>query len=297
MRFEDIVFVYHLNDPGQIAWHGRDHCHGENLYEIHYFVSGEGSFRNDKTRYAIERGSLYFSAPGMWHQILATVLEKPITYYALLIDASEDGETAALLDRLVGRGEGRIVGNGYRFFFADILEKHLSGEPELEFSARHALISMLYQIVAGKGPSWATPDNAHIGKAIAIMQARIERHLDLSELCEYLDVSREHFVRLFSSYMGMPPMRYYARLKIEAARAMLSSTNLHVGEIADKLEFDSQFSFSRAFRRATGISPTDYRDRFLQKVDFVVEKNEKGGKNPRPGEVSRVLLRKGPEDV
>ncbi len=296
VRFEDIVFVYHLNDPGQIAWHGRDHCHGENLYEIHYFVSGEGSFRNDKTRYAIERGSLYFSAPGMWHQILATVLEKPITYYALLIDVSEDGETSALLDRLVGRGEGRIVGNGYRFFFADILEKHLSREPELEFSARHALISMLYQIAAGKGPSWATPDNAHIGKAIAIMQARIERHLDLSELCDYLDVSREHFVRLFSSYMGMPPMRYYARLKIEAARAMLSSTNLHVGEIADKLEFDSQFSFSRAFRRATGISPTDYRDRFLQKVDFVVEKSAKGGKNPGAGEISRVLLRKGPED-
>lgn len=63
----------------------------------------------------------------MWHQILATVHEKPITYYALFIDSSDDKETAVLLDRLVGRGEGRIVGNGYRFFFADILEKHLSG--------------------------------------------------------------------------------------------------------------------------------------------------------------------------
>lgn len=293
MRFEDIVFVYHLSDPGQIAWHGRDHCHGANLYEIHYFVSGEGSFRNASTRYAIERGSLYISAPGMWHQILATVPEKPITYYAILIDASGDEETSALLNRLVGRGEGRVVGTGYRFFFADILEKHLSKESELEFSARHALASLLYQIAAGKGPSWVSTDNAHIAKAIAIMQTRIERHLDLCELCEFLDVSREHFVRLFSNYMGMPPMRYYARLKIEAARAMLSSTNLHVGEIADKLCFDSQFSFSRAFRRATGISPTDYRDRFLQKVDFVVEKGKKvRGK----GEGAGVLLRKGPED-
>jgi AraC-like DNA-binding protein len=291
MRFEDIVFVYHLSDPGQIAWHGRDHCHGANLYEIHYFVSGEGSFRNASTRYAIERGSLYFSSPGMWHQILATVHEKPITYYAVLIDASSDEETSLLLDRLVGRGEGRIVGTGYRFFFADILEKHLSKEPELESSARHSLLSLLYQIAAGKGPGWAAKDNAHIEKAIAIMQTRIERRLDLGELCEFLDVSREHFVRLFSSYMGMPPMRYYARLKIEAARAMLSSTNLHVGEIADKLGFESQFSFSRAFRQSTGISPTDYRDRFLQKVDFVVEK---GKKIPKSGEGARVLLR-GPQ--
>ena len=288
MRFDDIVFVYHLSDPGQIAWHGRDHCHGENLYEIHYFVSGQGSFRNATTRYAIEKGSLYFSAPGMWHQILATVPEKPITYYALLIDVSGDDETGELLKRLVGRGESRIIGTGFRFFFVDILEKHLSAVPELESSARHSLISFLYQVAAGKGRSCAATDNAHIEKAIAIMQARIERHLDLGELCEFLDVSREHFVRLFSTCMGMPPMRYYARLKIEAARAMLSSTNLHVGEIADKLGFDSQFSFSRAFRRATDTSPSDYRDKFLQKVDFVAEngkKDKEGGASPR------VLLR------
>lgn len=288
MRFEDIVFVYHLSDPGQIAWHGRDHCHGDNLYEIHYFVSGEGSFRNASARYAIEKGNLYVSAPGMWHQILATVPERPITYYALLIDVSGDEETGELLKRLVGRGEARIIGTGYRFFFADILQKHLSTMPELEFSARHSLISLLYQIAAGKGASCATSDNAHIEKAIAIMQARIERHLDLGELCEFLDVSREHFVRLFSCSMGIPPMRYYAGLKIEAARAMLSSTNLHVGEIADKLGFDSQFSFSRAFRRATNVSPTDYRDKFLQKVDFVAE----NGKKDKGGGVSpRVLLR------
>lgn len=71
-------------------------------------------------------------------------------------------------------------------------------------------------------------------------------------------------------------MRYYTRLKTEAARAMLSSTNLHVGEIAEKLGFESQFSFSRAFRKATGLSPRDYRDRFLQKVDFVADQGLAG---------------------
>ncbi|MCX7028338.1 MAG: helix-turn-helix domain-containing protein [Spirochaetes bacterium] len=284
MRFEDIVFVYHLSDPGQIAWHGRYHYHEAGRYEIHYFVSGEGCFRNAASRFAIESGSLYLSSPGMRHQILATVSEKPITYYAVLVDVSDDAEARALLDRLVGRGEGRIIGSSYRFFFADLLEKHLSGDRELEHSARHAFISFLYQISAGKHPNWAAADNVHIEKAIAIMQSRIERRLDLVELCRRLDVSREHFIRLFSSYMGMPPMRYYARLKIEAARAMLSSTNLHVGEIADKLGFDSQFSFSRAFRRTTGISPSDYRDRFLQKVDFIVDReadDEVGLSEPR----------------
>ena len=279
MRFEDIVFVYHLSDPGQIAWHGRDHLHGPGLYEMHYFVSGAGSFRNAASCFSIERGSLYFSSPGMCHQILATELEKPITYYAILVDVADDAEVRLLLDRLVVAGEGRIIGAGYRFFFADLLGKHLSGDRELENSARHAFISFLYQIAAGKYSNWAAADNAHIEKSIAIMQSRIGRNLDLAELCRRLDVSREHFIRLFSSYMGMPPMRYYARLKTEAATAMLLSTNLHVGEIAGRLGFESQFSFSRAFRRATGISPTDYRERFLQKVDFVEDRSGVGGEN------------------
>lgn len=126
LRFADIVFVYHLSDAGQIAWHGRDHCHGKGLYEIHYFISGEGSFRNASARYTIKPGSLYFSAPEMRHQILATEATKPITYYAILIDASSDEEIRPLLDQLVGRGESRDIGTGYRFFFADILEKHIA---------------------------------------------------------------------------------------------------------------------------------------------------------------------------
>ena len=68
--------------------------------------------------------------------------------------------------------------------------------------------------------------------------------------------------------MRMPPMRYYSRLKIEAARAMLSSTKLGIGAISDKLGFASQFGFSRAFKSIAGISPSVYRAKCLQKADF-----------------------------
>ena len=83
-------------------------------------------------------------------------------------------------------------------------------------------------------------------------------------------LSREHFVRVFTERMGMPPMRYYTRLKIEAARAMLSSTNLRVQEIADKLGFENQFGFARAFKRVSGMTPTEYRATCLQRSDFTV---------------------------
>jgi AraC-like DNA-binding protein len=275
LRFEDIVFVYHLRDERQIAWHGRLHGHDEGLYEFHYFISGEGSFRNGDAVYPIQPGTLHMSPPLMTHQILATSLRRPITYYAVLLDPEGDPELLSLLDAL-GRGSERArgaasprnvgaprtIGASHRFFFADLLERSSSDKRELVMAAYHGFLAFLYSLAAGRPAARGSSDNAHVEKALAIMQLSIEKPLGLGELCGRLDLSQEHFVRLFTDRMGMPPMKYYLRLKVEAAKAMLSSTELRVGQIAEKLGYESQFNFTRAFKRISGMSPTDYRATF-----------------------------------
>ena len=268
MRFHDLIFVYHLRDERQIAWHGRVHSHPDGLFELHYFISGEGSFRNGDTVFSIEPGSLYLTPPETVHQISATNARRPITYYALLFDAGADGEVLGLLGALGLRRGAYRIGTSQRFFFADLLEKSRSARSELVKAANHGLLAFLYSLDGGLAASRASADNVHVEKALAIMQSSIEGSLELGELCGRLQLSREHFVRLFSERMGMPPMRYYSRLKIEAARAMLSSTNLRVQEIADKLGYVNQFNFARAFRRASGMSPSGYRATCLQRADF-----------------------------
>jgi AraC-like DNA-binding protein len=274
MRFDDIVFVYHLRDERQIAWHGRMHSHGDGLYELHYFISGEGSFRDGSVVFSIEPGSLYITPPGSIHQISATNTRKPITYYALLLNV-DDEEALSLFEGLGRRRGAYSIGTSQRFFFADLLEKSRSTRPELVKAAYHSLLAFLYSLDGGLPTSHATADNAHVEKALAIMQGSIEGDLELRALCERIQLSREHFVRLFSDRMGMPPMRYYSRLKIEAAQAMLSSTNLRIQEIADKLGYVNQFSFTRAFRRVSGMSPSSYRATCLQRADFAATGSER----------------------
>jgi AraC-like DNA-binding protein len=268
MRFEDFIFVYHLRDERQIAWHGRSHSHGGRLYELHYFISGEGSFRNGSIIHRIEPGTLYLTPPSAEHQIAATDIKRPITYYALLIDVEGDAEAIGLLESLSARRGAFSIGPSMRFFFADLQGKSASGRPELVMAAHHGFLAFLYGLAGGQAVPARSADNAHVEKGLAIMQGNIEGKLDLGELCDRIQLSREHFVRLFSERMGMPPMRYYARLKIEAARAMLSSTNLRVQEIADKLGYENQFNFARAFKRVSGMPPTEYRATCLQRADF-----------------------------
>ena len=270
IRFVDIVFVYHLRDERQIAWHGRRHSHGSELHELHYFISGAGSFRNGPGTWTITPGSLHLTPPGTEHQIVATDIRRPITYYAVLFDASGDDELYKLLSRLGPDAGPSEIGTSRRFFFADILERHFSAREDLVRAAQHNFIAFLYDLAAGSAARGAV-DNAHVEKALAIMQLSIEKGLSLADICERLQLTREHFVRVFSERMGMPPMKYYSRLKIEAGRAMLSSTNLRIQEIADKLGFANQFNFTRTFKRLANMSPTEYRARCLQRADFTAE--------------------------
>jgi AraC family transcriptional regulator len=64
---------------------------------------------------------------------------------------------------------------------------------------------------------------------------------------------------MFARRMGMPPYRYVGLLRLERAKTLLALGRVGLAEIALACCFSSQSNFSRAFRRATGTSPLDYR--------------------------------------
>jgi AraC family transcriptional regulator len=61
--------------------------------------------------------------------------------------------------------------------------------------------------------------------------------------------------------MGISPQRYISRLRLDAAMAEPAAGRLPIAEIALNAQFSSQASFTRAFHRATGMTPKDYRRR------------------------------------
>ncbi|MBI9103673.1 MAG: AraC family transcriptional regulator [Spirochaetales bacterium] len=281
MILKDAVFVYQMKELEAIKWHGRYHTHGQNDYELHYFVQGAGKFLSGDTLYNITPGTLFLTSPGVKHSIKVKDPGSPITYYALLIQPEGgDQDVEELLKEEIRRRPWYAIGSNYRFFFEELRERGMSGIKNLQKAAIHQLISFLYILSEGEDLSFHREGNVHLEKALRLMQNNVMGDLNLDDIAGRLELSQAYFIRLFRRRMGTTPMKYYTRLKVEAAGAMLTSTNMTTAAIAERLCFYSEFHFSRVFKQYTGHAPSIYRKNFLQRLGTAgkIQINDQEGK-------------------
>jgi AraC family transcriptional regulator len=104
-------------------------------------------------------------------------------------------------------------------------------------------------------------DDARLKRVLDYMAERISEKITLEELAKVACFSTFHFARVFTLAVGVPPHRHLSRMRLESAMAALATSRLALLEIAFKTGFSSQAGFNRAFRRATGMTPGEYRQR------------------------------------
>jgi len=95
----------------------------------------------------------------------------------------------------------------------------------------------------------------------------IEKHLGkqvcLLTLAELAELSVHHFCRAFKQSFGIPPHQYHVQRRMEAAKLLLADRTTSVTDIALTLGYAQTSSFSCAFRKMTGWTPTVYRRVFV----------------------------------
>jgi AraC family transcriptional regulator len=102
-------------------------------------------------------------------------------------------------------------------------------------------------------------DNARLRRVLEYIDQHLEQELTVAGLADRANLSAFHFSRMFAAAVGDPPYRYISRRRLENAKSMLAVGKLSLSEIAHRSRFASQASFHRAFRRATGVTPGEYR--------------------------------------
>jgi AraC family transcriptional regulator len=104
-------------------------------------------------------------------------------------------------------------------------------------------------------------DRGRLRRVLDYIAANIKADIKLADLAAVAGYSPFHFARKFTLAMGVPPHRYMSRVRIENAMAELAAGKLPLAQIALNAQFSSQASFTRAFHRATGLAPMEYRRR------------------------------------
>lgn len=99
----------------------------------------------------------------------------------------------------------------------------------------------------------------HVARAIELLHDDPARAWTLSSLARESGVSRTVLASTFKATLGVPPMSYLTSWRMQIAAGLLADTEKPVYLIAEVAGYESEASFSRAFRRATGLSPGIWR--------------------------------------
>jgi AraC-like DNA-binding protein len=98
-----------------------------------------------------------------------------------------------------------------------------------------------------------------IGRVLAAIHRQPERDWSVGELADVMGASRSSFIDKFSSAVGETPAKYVAKVKMFQARHWIARDGMRVATVANRLGYDSEASFSRAFKRVIGHPPSEAR--------------------------------------
>lgn len=97
--------------------------------------------------------------------------------------------------------------------------------------------------------------------AIAYMDEAFTQRLDLKCIASRVNLNPAYFLRLFKQSFHVTPFEYIASKRLNLAWQMVTTTDLSILEISERLGYCNQFHFSQVFRKHFGTSPLPLRNR------------------------------------
>jgi len=149
-----------------------------------------------------------------------------------------------------------------------------------KFCGRQAAVQSAKTMVLDLGRKKQTPYDCSLGTKnhgdplIAKVQEWIEQHqtkvIDYEWLAKELRMSRRSLERRFKRAVGMTPLRYLQKLRVEHAKNLIEDGTFTFNEITYQVGYEDVAFFRKIFVRLTGLRPKEYQQRFTGYTNTVV---------------------------
>ncbi len=94
------------------------------------------------------------------------------------------------------------------------------------------------------------------------IEANFSERISVQQLAEQVAVSRRNFIRRFKAATQNTPLEYIQRVKIEAAKRSLESTQQHVNEVMYQVGYTDRKAFRSLFKKYAGLTPVSYKAKY-----------------------------------
>lgn len=226
---------------------------------LHFIVSGKGTYISPEGSFSLSGGDVFLIRPFTEIEYYADEND-PWEYYWVNFMGSD----AELLLRLTDLS-GAPVMHSDPEQFSDELEKMLLTHGEKSYE-NIELTGRLY-ILLSRLAKGSHQVKRHSGTdrclktAIDYIAQNYPLNISVDDIAAAAAVSRTTLFRAFRAELGRSPADYLIEYRISKAKQLLKSTDLSVSAVARSAGYEDSAYFSRAFRRLTGFSPTDYREK------------------------------------
>jgi transcriptional regulator GlxA family with amidase domain len=100
-----------------------------------------------------------------------------------------------------------------------------------------------------------------VGRVLSLIHAKPTEDWTIDRLAKEVGASRSVLAERFSEIVGIPPMHYLAKWRMQIASELLSGSTAKIATIAVEAGYKSEAAFSRAFKKMIGMSPATWRQR------------------------------------
>ncbi|MEV5030228.1 helix-turn-helix transcriptional regulator [Paenibacillus sp. LPE1-1-1.1] len=250
-------------------------------WQFFYVISGEGILRLGPSRYRISPGECVFLGPNGVHLLTTT---KATEYYSVHFTFHSDspipvhpaylirGASAVQLDAEPERFCIAIPGaadielpNHFSIvhveaLFARIVKEYVRENAAYPFALRALMMELLTLVVRSNLSAQADKPASKIGPALDAMREQPGRQWTVAELADLCCYHPSYFTVIFHQEVGQNPKQYLISERIKQAKQSLLRGK-PIDAIATGLGYASIHYFSNNFKKETGLSPSEFRQR------------------------------------
>lgn len=227
-------------------------------YLIHYILNGKGRFIINQNEYHIGAGSGFFIPPN------------EVVYYQADKDSPWEyvwvGFEGRHCERYFNQAnitlQNPVFNDNSEYtkdLFRQISDCAYAQIPAINIRVTGLVMLFFSQILlqqAQKSDIKVRSAEMHVNKAIEYIKNNYWRRITIPEIADYVNINRTYLCKIFKNYMGISPSQYILNLKMEYAKEFLKNPKLRVSDVARSVGYEDLFTFSKAYKRVMGVSPS-----------------------------------------